>query len=257
MKKMIKRSIMVLLAFAAATPAFAQQAKVAPDSVKKVVPATPVKKAKGPKPVKNEISAGVRLNTNGWSLYTDFGKLRAVDAKHPEMFYNMRLLQLEFSEKKNLKQEKLVGDGRSSGGSNGYVYGKINNFYAVKLGAGFRKMLVGKPDPGTVSIHWVNVAGFSLGVLKPYYINVISDPSAIKYSEATASEFLDQQLIEGSAGFFKGLNEVKIIPGGHLKSAVHFDFSSNKKNVIGVEAGANVELYGQKIELMANQPANN
>lgn len=256
--------MMVALALGVAMPSFAQQASATPDSVKKVAPvapvkpaAVPVKKAKGPAPAKREFSAGVRLNTNGWSLYTDLGRLRAIDPKRPEMFYNMRLMQIEFTEKKNLKQEKLVGDGRASGGSNGYVYGKINNFYALKLGVGFRKMLVGKPDPGTVSIHWVGVAGFSAGFLKPYYLNVISDPSAIKYSDATKGDFLDQQVIEGSAGFFKGINEVKFVPGGHIKSAVHFDFSSSKKNVIGIEAGVNAEFYGQKIELMAAQPANN
>ena len=115
------------------------------------------------------------------------------------------------------------------------------------------KMIAGKPDPGAVSIHWLNLFGVSLGMLKPYYLNVTGDPNAIKYSSATAIYFLNQQTIEGGAGFSKGLSEMKFIPGAHFKSALHFDFSTNRKNVIGAEAGINAEYYSQAIALMANQ----
>ncbi len=213
---------------------------------------------KGPKPITHEASVGVRLNTDGWSAYTDIGKVKTADTKHSDMFYNVRFWQFEFTEKKNPREEKSTSDNNAaSSGTSTYIYGKINNFYAFKLGYGFRRMLVGKPDPGTVSIHWVNVIGASIGLLKPYYLNVYSDPSPIKYSPANAAAFLDQQLIEGSAGFGKGLSEITVIPGIHFKSALHFDFSANRKNVIGFETGVNVEYYAQSIALMANQSATN
>jgi hypothetical protein len=144
----------------------------------------------------------------------------------------------------------------SGAGSNTYIYGKINNFYALKLGYGYRKMLVGKPDPGSVSMHWVNAFGLSVGALKPYYINVYSDPNAIKYKDASKAAFLDQALIEGNAGFSKGIDEVVVVPGGHFKTAMHFDFSANKKTALGVETGINVEYYAQDLPIMANQQAN-
>jgi hypothetical protein len=220
------------------------------DTVKKAKP-IPYTKPKGPKPISKEISVGFRLNSNGWSIFSDIGKVKAEDMKHADMFHNIRLYQVEFSEKKDPREIKSTSANGS--GSNTYIYGKINNFYAVKLGWGGRKMFVGKPDPGTVSIHWVNAGGLSVGLLKPYYLNVYSDPTAIKYSESTKEQYLDQNLVEGSAGFSKGLSEVKIIPGAHFKSALHFDFSANRKNVIGVEAGANVEYYSQAVLLMAGQ----
>jgi hypothetical protein len=83
---------------------------------------------------------------------------------------------------------------------------------------------------------------------------VYSDPAAIKYTDHK-EDFLDQNLIEGSAGFSKGLGEVQVVPGAHFKSAMHFDFSANRKNVIGVETGVNAEYYSKPIELMANQKA--
>lgn len=230
----------------------AQVAARSTDTVKKVHDYTINPKPKGPKPIKHEMSVGARLNSDGWSAYTDIGKIKPKDLRHSDMFYNVRLFQVEFTEKKSPKEQKLTTDVGTS--TNKYIFGKINNFYALKLGYGFRSLLVGKPDPGTVSMHWVNVFGVSIGLLKPYYINVSDNPNPIKYSEATEGEFLNQAKIEGSAGFGKGLGEIKMVPGGHFKSAIHFDFSENRKNVIGVETGFNLEYYSSQIQLLANQP---
>jgi hypothetical protein len=213
-------------------------------------------KPKGPKIITKEASIGYRLSTNGWSVYADFGKVKAKNMRQADMFHNVRLLQVELTEKKSPRQEKLTGDGNTSGGNDTYIFGKINNFYALKLGYGMRTLIAGKPDPGCVSIHWVNVLGPSLGMIKPYYINIYSDPGGIKYTD-NKSDFLNQGLIQGSAGFSKGLSEMTYTAGGHIKSAIHFDFSTNRKNVLGVEAGVNAEFYAEKIQLMANQPGTN
>eukprot|EP01030_Chromulinospumella_sphaerica_P034380 gene34380-biopygen12293 len=187
-------------------------------------------------------------------MYFDLGKVKAENARTSDMFYKVNVWQLEFSEKKHPKQEKLTADGSASGGSANYVYAKINNFYAVKLGYGKRFLLAGKPDPGAVSIHWSNVLSASLGLLKPYYLNVYSDPNAIKYAD-NPSVFLTQQNILGSAGFGQGLSEVKTIPGGHFKSMLHFDFAANRKSVVAIETGVSVDYYSESIPIMVNQEA--
>jgi len=204
---------------------------------------------KAPKPISREISGGLRLNSDGWSLFMDLGRAKAKDAKHAEMFYNVRVWQLEFTEKKNPKEYKMA----SQYGGNSYIYGKINNFYALKLGRNYMHMIAGKPDPGSVSIHWLYGGGISLGMLKPYYLKM--GGTTMKYDDETKVDFLNQDEIMGSAGFSKGLGEVKMIPGFHAKTAIHFDFSANKKSVIGVEAGVNAEYYTQEVQLMATQPA--
>lgn len=216
-----------------------------------------IHKKKAPKPMKHEASFGVRLHTDGWSAYMDFGKILGFDSKHSDMYHNVRVIQFELSEKKSLSEEKTSSNySNTLGGNNSYIFGKINNFYAFKMGWGFRRMIAGKPDQGTVSIHWVNLGGLALGLLKPYYLDLYSDPQAVKYTPATASDFLNTDLIEGSAGFSKGLSEVKVIPGAHFKSSLHFDFSNNRKTVLAIEVGINAEYYSQPIPIMANQTAN-
>jgi len=246
--------LMVVACCFIAGNSYAQAARPA-DTTRKVMQQPMRLKPKGPKPIKHEISGGLRLNSNGYSIYTDYGTVRSRNVKTADMFYNLRVLQLEFTEKKSPKEEKTVVDGSAGTGSGKYIYSKINNFYALKLGYGFSKMLAGKPDPGSVSVHWVNIFGVSLGMLKPYYLNVFSDPNAIKYSEDNKTNFFNQYLIIGNAGFSKGIGEMKFIPGGHFKSALHFDFAATRKNVLGAELGVNVEYYSADVPIMFNEKA--
>jgi hypothetical protein len=216
-------------------------------------------KPKGPKPITRETSMGLELTTNGGlivgglNVFLNIGRVKPKDLKHSDMFYNTRFWQIELGENHHNKEYKIKSEG--TGTNNSYKYGKISNFYTLKLGRGYTRMLAGKPDPGSVSIHWMISGGVALGALKPYYLHIYGDPNAIKYANDSKGDFLNQNIIEGNAGFAKGLNESQFVGGGYLKSGIHFDFSANRKNVVGLEAGAGFEYYSQDIPLMANQPA--
>jgi hypothetical protein len=223
--------------------------------VKRVIP-------KKPKFIRTELSGGLRLNSNGWSVFVDKGWVKGED-KRRDYFYDTKLLQFEFGEKKHFKELKrsnniaAVGDRESKP----FIFGKINNFYDFKVGYGARKMIAGKPENGNVSIHWVYLGGLSLGMQKPYYIEaVVRDNGAwttksIKYGDETEDVFLNGSAIVGSSGIMKGLNEIQFIPGLHAKTALHFDFAASKKTKLAVETGINAEYYTKNVELMANQKA--
>lgn len=254
MRTTIGGILLILVCFFATGNAAAQVMPKPGDTTKKAHDYTPPLKIKGPKPIRHEMSGGFRLNSDGWGIYTDLGKVKTKDMRHSDMFHNVRLIQIEFDEKKDPREIKSYSTQGS--GTSTYIFGKINNFYTLKLGWGLRKLIAGKPDPGSVSIHWANSGGLALGLLKPYYLNTVSDPGAIKYKDNEV-DFLNQGAIKGSAGFMKGINEITFIPGLHFKSALHFDFSTNRKNVIGVEAGFDAEYYTTAVQLMANESATN
>jgi len=213
---------------------------------------------KRPKPITKERSAGLRLNTDGWSVFFESGKVKSQDVKRMDMFHDVRILQFEFSERRHPKELKMYGWDRDRQSDQMYVFGKINNFYALKFNIGNRKMLAGKPYPKAVSVHWVYAAGLSLGLLKPYYVNAYDGagkPEVMKYSEETAPYFLNSLNVIGASGLAQGLGEIKIKPGLHLKSALHFDYAADKFVVSAIEIGGTAEIYASKIELMANQNA--
>lgn len=217
---------------------------------------------KKPKPLRREFSVGVRLYTDGWGIHLDRGAVSAT-GKNSDIFYDIQLLQLEFDEHKNPKEIRRTNNLGSvnNNKTRPFAFGKVNNFYTLKIGYGKRKMIAGKPEQGNISVHWVYMGGISLGLLKPYYIDAyvpqggVLTETSIKYSDSTKQTFLTKNYIIGSSGFSKGLGEISIVPGIHIKTALHFDFATSKYRKAAIETGINAEFYTKGIEIMANQKA--
>lgn len=232
----------------------ALNAQVAGDSLLHSSRPMPVRRIIVPKPkaTSKEFSGGLRLANDGWGVFMDYGRVQTESPKEADMFYDVKLFQLDFSEHSSPKEVRTSVDGNDPA-AKPYAFGKINTFYSLKLGYGKRKLLAGKPEPGSVSIHLVYAGGLSLGVLKPYYLTTFTQEK-ITYKDDPET-FLNPQLIEGGAGFSYGLGKIKYVPGIHAKAAVHFDFAPSKNNIMAIEAGVNAELYAQKIAIMATEDA--
>ncbi len=126
---------------------------------------------------------------------------------------------IEFNEIKNPKEDKLPnGTGGFSFG-NPYVYGKINNFYSLQLGFGGHRFLGQKGNKNGVAVSVVYKGGLSLGLLRPYYIQVEDNGAnkTIKYSPETDSLFKFGFII-GSGGFGMGWGEMKVKTRGICKN---------------------------------------
>ncbi|MCB0700728.1 MAG: hypothetical protein KDC11_12790, partial [Chitinophagaceae bacterium] len=175
-----------------------------------------------PKPIKKEFSVGFRVNTDGWGIFVDRGAVKD-PGRNTDYFYDTKLFQIEFSEKKHPQETKRTNiTGAATENVKPFIFGKINNFYTLKFGYGRRKMIAGKPDPGSVSIHWVYMGGISLGLEKPYYYEAYYSKAGgpltretVRYTDSTKvilSPNIDSAAIVGSAGFTKGIGELKIVP---------------------------------------------
>lgn len=229
---------------------------------------TPIKpRVRLPPPLEQELSGGFGLTTNGWKLFIDYGRIKSDEGRLSDQFHDVQLFQLEFSEIKHPKETRVnsrqnsFGDGKSQS----YIFGKINNFYTFNLTYGKRRMIAGKPEPRTVSVHWVYAGGLSVGLLKPYYLDgyVPADKGGspmqlerreFKYADYPGN-FTNTDFIVGNAPFSKGLGEMQFVPGLQAKTALHFDFSNNKHLLMAVETGVSGAVYTQKIALMADQKA--
>lgn len=222
-----------------------------------------VAKVKGPKPLRREHAIGFRANTDGWNAYYNYGIIKKNDGPKHEIdrYFDVLFFQLEIGEKRHPKE---VRDFRYDGGSSFqnpllsifstemFRYGKINTFYQAKVGVGYKKLIAGKPEPHTVSIHWSTVAGVSLGLLKPYYFQTDAGGSLKLNPDSVAQQLSSRQFL-GGYGFRKGWDEIKIVPGLHLRSGLKFDYADRRQRLAGLEVGVNAEVYFQKIHQMAFQ----
>lgn len=193
-----------------------------------------------------DFSVGGRLNTDGWGGFVEMGYRKSRKT--------VTYFQFEFGEKKNNKEVKSSNN--FSFTTRPYIFGKENNFYQAKLGVGQRYLIGGKANKNGVEVDVIYYGGISLGLLKPYYLNVHNLDGRnvdMKYnpdSEDDSKVFLDPAKINGAAGFGKGWGEVSVVPGLHGKLGMRFDWAHFNEVVSALEVGMNAEIYSKKIPIM-------
>ncbi|MBL7751231.1 MAG: hypothetical protein JNN29_07595 [Chitinophagaceae bacterium] len=186
----------------------------------------------------------IQLRSNGFGGFYELGR-----SKTPNV---SMLYSIEFNETKHQKEDKkFVFFG------NPYIYGKINNFYNLKLGVGQQRVLGQKGNKNGIAVMGVYSGGLSVGLLRPYYIRYNNGGfiETIKYSPADSAKFVDGP-IDGAAGIGKGWGEMKIKPGAFAKAAIRFDWGRFNETVSGLEAGISAEFYAGKVPLMLFQKEN-
>jgi len=211
-----------------------------------------------------ELSFGGYIATNGWGLMLEKGKILSIK--------KTRLWYFSFGELRNMrlrKQNTELGFLNSQLESQkNFFYGKRNSFYALRVGLGNKIVLGNKAEKNGVRVSWSYMAGFSLGILKPYYLNLAyqvpdNDPDndfyevrPERYSEANKEKYLDWFSITGASGFKYGLNQIEPVPGGFLKTGLNFDWSKNEEFQIALETGIIADVYYKRIPLMVNNDQN-
>ena len=137
---------------------------------------------------------------------------------------------------------------------NQVIVGKLNNFYQLKGGYGHQYRIGGKSNKNGVAVTGIYQGGLSLGLLKPYYLEVQdvnnNENRTIKYSIEDSALFVDNSVILGGAGFGKGWSEMKMQPGAYGKIALRFDYGRFNEMVSALEIGLSVDAYTKKIPLM-------
>jgi hypothetical protein len=190
---------------------------------------------------------GLQGRTNGYGIFYELGRMKTNRKTNT--------YRIDLTEIKHQKEEKLQNSVGPIPFGNPYVYGKINNFYQLSLSFGQQVILGQKGNKNGVAVSAVFNGGLALGLLRPYYVEVEGsggESKTIKYSEADRTEFLGPGVL-GSAGIGKGWNEIKMKPGGFVKSALRFDYGRFNEVVSGIEVGVSLDFYGSKIPQMADQ----
>lgn len=198
---------------------------------------------------------GAKLYSDGWAGYFEQGYLKTVNKTN--------LYSLELGERKDPKQYKIQptsGSGFAIG--NPVIFGKQNNFYFAKLGIGQSYLIGGKGIRNGVAVSAVYSGGISIGMLKPYFLDVVDPQSheekSIRWmgdNSRNDSIFLTPEAIVQGSGVFKGWDELKIKPGLHAKAALRFDYGRYNETIGALEAGIQAEMYFSGMPIMVNNKA--
>jgi len=192
---------------------------------------------------RNEKSYGAFLSSSGMGINYTYGK--RINAR------NQILYQAEFM---HLKHPKEIRISNYYYNNQRFVFGKINSFFELKTYAGRQYELYRKNDKGGISIRYSYNIGPVLGILKPVYYEVL-------YTTGTTNEYYSkiekfttsthQSNILGRASFFKGFNELSVVPGASVKTGVVFEYSREDNKLNALEAGIGLDLFPKKIQIMA------
>ena len=159
---------------------------------------------------------GLKLTTDGYGAFFEVGRASSVK--------KALLFQLDSSERKHPKEEKLSS---LYSQSIPFVYGKINNFYPVKLGVQQQILFGNKSNKNGVSVTGNVGGGLSLALLRPYYvqINTGNDLKYVKYNSPDSLDFLGGAIFGGPT-LSKGWNEMTVTPGvyGKLRYGLIMEF---------------------------------
>lgn len=184
---------------------------------------------------------GVKLATDGYGLTYESGKF-----KTPRKAF---LYQFELSEKKHPKEKKQAASANAFQ-VNSVVYGKMNNFYQLKMGVAEQRVIGGKGNRNGVAVSVIYGGGISVGIAKPYQVDVQNASNLT--IRRTYPLIIDSNYFEiKAAGIGAGWSESKLKWGAQAKTAMRFDYGRLNDGVTAIEVGLAAEFYGRKVPQMA------
>jgi len=189
---------------------------------------------------RNERTFAAIINTDGYG--GGFRYAKRLDG------YRKSTYELELSYVKDEEETKISLYSSQQLGSS-FVPGKVNAFFTLRGGIGFQKEMFQKRDKGGISIRYFYNFGPVLGILKPIYYEVIDssgNPVAIKFELDAINN------IQGRAPFYKGLDEISLVPGAYGKFGLTFEFSRYDKTFSAIETGVALNIFTKKVPIMAD-----
>lgn len=137
-----------------------------------------------------------------------------------------------------------------------FVFGKTNSFFVIQGGYGKQYEMFRKWDKGGISIRRFWSVGPAIGFLKPIYYEVadINNPDVpIETVKFDKNLHVSPPAFIGRASFFKGFNELSIVPGACGKFGLMFEYSSNDISLHAMEAGVMIDVFPERIPIMATE----
>jgi hypothetical protein len=186
---------------------------------------------------RNEKSWALFVNSNGFGA--NYRKGTRINA------FRKYLWEIDMNYVKHPKEYKISN---TYAQINQFVYAKTHFAWETRGSFGFQREIYRKMDKNGVAIRYFYNAGPSLIVLKPiYYQVVIGDQIEDQLFDLNANQY-----IYGRSSFFKGLDEMKVNPGGYLKAGISFEYSKQDVKLQALEIGGVASAFLNEVDIMAS-----
>jgi len=200
--------------------------------------------------MKNEWALGLTVHTSGWGV--DFRRGKNITA------YKKRIFEGEIINIKHPKEIRSVNPYFDNAKS--FFYGKMNTLTVIRAGVGKQKVLFSKAEKGGVEVRLNYTGGFSLGLAKPVYLNILYPTEFERQYELVVEKYDPERHyvdnIYGRAPFTEGITEIKPHPGIYAKLGLSFEYGMWSEDIKCIETGIAVDAYGKKIPIMAKTDNN-
>ena len=201
-----------------------------------------------------EKSFFAQIAANGYGAGYKWGEIKNY---YQTNFYHVELSRV-FDQREESRNKNIAL--RFNSISKSFKYGKQNDVFVARFMRGQLRYLSDRAKRKGVALAYQYSGGASLGLAKPYYINLIYpnnsdgtsrfDVKPEKYTEDTREKFLNYDEIYGGAQWYRGLTEIAVIPGIHGRAGLLFSIGKYDKNIKNIETGLMVDIFVRKIPLM-------
>ena len=187
---------------------------------------------------------GVHLASDGYGLSYEKGIFKTPT--------RTLLWEFELNEKKSPKEHHISATSDGFNFSSVVPY-KLNNLYEVKAAIGQQILIGGKGNKNGVAVTALYAGGLTLGLLKPYYLDVQNQitgaSTRMTYAQVVNDSTVGDE-ITGASGFTQGWGNLSLKPAVNAKQAMRFDYGRLNQTVSALEVGLTEEFYFSKIPLV-------
>jgi hypothetical protein len=191
---------------------------------------------------------GIHLASDGYGISYEKGYFRTPT--------RTVIYDFELNEKHSPKEHHISATTDAFDFSSIVPY-KANNFYEFKASIGQQILIGGKGNKNGVAVTALYAGGITIGMLKPYYLDISNTISGAS-NQQTYAQFANDSTtgdeISGAAGFLIGWNELTVKPGLNAKQGMRFDYGRLNQTVAAIEVGLTEEFFSGKMPIMWDPP---
>jgi len=196
------------------------------------------------------------IHSGGFGFGYRWGNIRSI---HRYTFQEVEFLQLRHPKAERTPGVSFVGAPRR------FIFGGINQLFALRYGFGTQRTLSEKPYWGGIQVNTIFSIGGTLGLAIPQYLSMVFEDTVAREVRTRVERFNTENaahfgngpdLINGMGPMFRGLFNLRPYPGLYAKFAFNFDFGRFHERVNALEVGVMIDVFPIPVPMMARPNPN-